>query len=84
MLDELRPRRTRWVVQFEIQESAGYDANTGFTDEAVAAGCRHGFYVTTTSAVRRFVAETSQLVTDRKVAIWVDGVRVRPAVARVA
>ena len=84
VLDEVRPRRTHWVVQFEVQEAAGYDANTGFTDEAVAAGYRHGFYVTTTRAVRQFVAETSQLVTDEKIAVWIDGVRVRPALAREA
>lgn len=81
VLDEVRPRRTRWIVQFEVQEAAGYDANTGFTDEAVAAGYRHCFYVTTTQAVRQFVAETSTLVTNGKIAVWIDGVRVRPAVA---
>lgn len=80
VLDEVRPRRTRWVVQFEVQEAAGYNANTGFTDEAVAAGYRHGFYVTTTQAVRQFVAQTSKLVTDREIALWIDGVRVRPAI----
>jgi hypothetical protein len=81
IVDEVRPRRTRWIVQFEIQEAAGYDANTGFTDEAVTAGYRHGFYVTTTQAVRQFVAETSHLVASGEIAVWIDGVRVRQAVA---
>lgn len=81
VLDEVRPRRTRWIVQFEVQEAAGYDANRGFTDEAVAASYRNGFDVTTTQAVRQFVAETSQLVTGGKIAVWLDGVRVRPAIA---
>ncbi|KGJ18050.1 hypothetical protein [Paracoccus sanguinis] len=85
VLDERRPRRTRWTVQFEIQEVAGYGASLkGFTGAAVAQGYRHRFKVTSTAAVRQFVAETSGLVAAGRVAVWVDGVRVRPLIAGVA
>lgn len=82
ILDTVRPRRTRWAIQFEVQEAAGIPANKGLTDKAVAAGYRHRFEVTSTRALRQFVAETSELVADQKVAVWVDGSRVRTMVAR--
>ncbi|MCK1626314.1 hypothetical protein IVA98_24780 [Bradyrhizobium sp. 160] len=84
VIDAVRPRRTRWRVQFEIQESAGFAALKGFTDGAVAHGYRHRFEVSNTRAVRRFVAETSGLVAAGKIAIWIDGLRVQPRVARSA
>jgi|688.fasta_scaffold997309_1 hypothetical protein len=84
VLDAVRPRRTRWMVQFEVQEVAGFAALKGFTDKAVAAGCRHSFEVASTSAVRRFVARTADLVTAGKIAVWIDGVRARPRPARSA
>jgi hypothetical protein len=84
VLDKRRPRRTRWVVQFEIQEVAGFDAVTGFRDAAVAKGYRHQFDVTSTRAVHEFVAETADLVANGKLAVWIDGQRVRPRVARSA
>lgn len=84
ILDDVRPRRTRWVVQFEIQEAAGYDALRGFKDVAVARGYRHRFWVGGTRLVRRFVAETTDLVATGKVAIWIDGVRVQPRIKRSA
>ena len=82
ILDAVRPRRTRWMVQFEIQEVAGFAALKGFTDSAVAAGYRHRFGVGSTSGVRRFIAQTADLVAAGRVAVWVDGVRVRPRVVR--
>lgn len=84
VLDEVQSRRTRWKVQFEIQEAAGFTALKGFTDCAVALGYRHRFEVISTRVVRQFVAETSGLVAAGKIAIWIDGVRVRPRVARSA
>ncbi|RWH85218.1 MAG: hypothetical protein EOQ86_09630, partial [Mesorhizobium sp.] len=45
ILDDVRPRRTRWIVQFEIQEAAGHGALKGFKDAAVAVGYRHRFWV---------------------------------------
>lgn len=84
VLDEVRPRRTRWVVQFEIQEAAGYAALDGFTDAAVAAGYRHRFYVGSTQAVRRIIAETSDLVAAGRIALWIDGARVQSAIKKLA
>ncbi|KAB1089228.1 hypothetical protein F4V91_24520 [Neorhizobium galegae] len=84
ILDDVRPRRTRWIVQFEIQEAAGYDALKGFKDAAVAVGYRHRFWVSGTHPLRQFVAETAGLVATGKVALWVDGVRVQPRIKRSA
>ncbi len=82
--DAMRPRRTRWAVQFEIQEAAGFAALNGFTDAAVAAGYRHRFDVGSTQAARRFVAETSDLVAAGRIALWIDGVPVRLQIKRQA
>ena len=84
VLDDIRPRRTRWRVQFEIQEAAGFAALKGFTDRAVAQGHRHHFQVGSTQAAQRFVAATSGLVAAGRIAIWIDGLRVQPRVARSA
>ena len=84
ILDRRNPRKTRWSVQFDIQEESGYSALSGFTDAAVAAGHRHKFYVRSSAAVRRFIAANTLLVTEGKVAIWVDGRLVRPALNRAA
>ncbi len=84
ILHDVRPRRTRWTVQFEIQEAAGFGALKGFKDSAVASGYRHRFGVRSTRAVRRFVAETSNLVAAGKAAIWIDGARVQPRIKRSA
>ena len=84
ILDGVRARRTRWIVQFEIQEAAGYGAVKGFKDAAVAAGYRHRFWVGGTRPVREFVAETADLVATGKVAIWIDGARVQPRIKRSA
>jgi hypothetical protein len=56
----------------------------GFTDRAVAQGYRPRFEVSSTRAVRRFVAETSGLVAAGSIAIWIDGLKVQPQVARSA
>jgi hypothetical protein len=84
ILDTRRPRRTRWAVQFEVQEAAGFHALNGFTDAAVAAGHRHRFDVGSTRAVRQFIAETSDLVAAGRIAVWIDGVRVQSQIQRLA
>ncbi|MER8808241.1 hypothetical protein [Mesorhizobium australicum] len=82
ILGDVRARRIRWVVQFEIQEVAGYGALDGFKDAAVAVGYRHRFWVSGSRPVRQFVAETADLVAAGKVAIWIDGVKVQPRIKR--
>lgn len=81
VIDTIDPRLTRWVTHFFVQE-AEFNTHTGFTDELVANGDEHRFNVTSTRAVRRFIAGTLHLVSDEKLAIWVDGVRVHPLVTR--
>ncbi|KJC55881.1 hypothetical protein UP10_36295 [Bradyrhizobium sp. LTSPM299] len=84
ILDGVWARRTRWIVQFEIQEVAGYGALKGFKDAAVAIGYRHRFWVVGTRPAREFVAETADLVAAGKVTIWIDGARVQPRIKRSA
>jgi hypothetical protein len=82
ILDDVSPRRTRWWVQFEIQDIAGFGSPIkGFTDRAVANGYRHRFYVDSTRAARHFATMTAPLIASRKIAVWIDGslVRARPA-----
>jgi hypothetical protein len=84
ILDDVRPRRTRWMVQFEIQEIVGYGGLKGLTDRAVANGYRHRFYVDSTRAARRFATMTAPLIASGKIAIRIDGSLVRPRPALVA
>jgi hypothetical protein len=81
--DDVRPRRTRWTVQFEIQEVAGFRGSKGLTDRAVAYGYRHRFKVGSTRAAHRFAMMTAPLVASGKIVLWIDGkmVRARPALA---
>jgi hypothetical protein len=85
ILDERDPRRTRWRVQFEIQEVVDDlgPGLSGFTDRAVATGRRHRFNVSSTQAARSFATMMAPLIAAGKVAIWIDGtlVRSRPAMA---
>ncbi|WP_316191872.1 MULTISPECIES: hypothetical protein [unclassified Bradyrhizobium] len=81
--DEVHPRRTRWAVQFEIQEAAGFRGSKGLTDRAVANGYRHRFTVASTHAARRLAMMTAPLIASGKIALWIDGTMVRagPALA---
>jgi hypothetical protein len=81
--DDVRPRRTRWAVQFEIQEVAGFRGSKGLTDRAVANGYRHRFKVGSTRAAHHLAMMTAPLVASGKIALWIDGkmVRARPALA---
>jgi hypothetical protein len=83
ILDDVHPRRTRWAVQFEIQEVAGFRATKGLTDRAVANGYRHRFKVGSTQAARSLAMMTARLIASGKIAVWIDGkmVRARPALA---
>lgn len=82
--DESRPRRTRWVVQFEIQEVAGFRGSKGLTDRAVANGYCHRFTVKSTYAARRLAIMMAPLIASGKIALWIDGTMVRPQPALAA
>jgi hypothetical protein len=85
ILDETDPPRTRWMVQFDIQQIVGCGSSLkGFTDRAVANGYRHRFYVDSTGAARRFATMTAPLIASGKVAVWIDGNLVRSRTALVA
>jgi hypothetical protein len=84
VVDRLRPKMTRWILQFAVQNAAGFSALDGLKDKAVAKGHRHRFTIGKTRLLRRFVAETSDLVADGLVVINVDGVLVQPRVKRLA
>jgi hypothetical protein len=83
ILDHVRPRRTRWALQFEIQEVAGFRGSKGLTDQAVANGYRHRFKVGSTRAARHLAMMTAPMIASGRIAVWIDGnmVRARPALA---
>ncbi|WP_156526925.1 hypothetical protein [Bradyrhizobium sp.] len=82
--DEVRPRRVRWDVQFEIQEVAGFRGSKGLTDRAVANGYRHRFTVGSTYAARRLAIMMAPLIASGKIVLWIDGTMVRPQPALAA
>ncbi|MBI5131266.1 MAG: hypothetical protein HZA66_17655 [Rhodopseudomonas palustris] len=73
IVDQRRPRRTRWLTQWAIQNAASFRALKGFTDASVARGRVHRFSVNRTRLVRRFVAEISELIADGRVIVEIDG-----------
>ncbi len=82
--DEFRPRRTRWAVQFEIQEVAGFRGSKGLTDRAVANGYRHRFTVKSTYAARQLAIMMAPLIASGKIVFWIDETMVRPQPALAA
>jgi hypothetical protein len=69
ILDCDDPRRTRNSVQFDIQETAGWRALKGVTDQAVASGYRLRFVIKGRRKVQKFVAGTLGLVASGRIAI---------------
>ncbi|MDB5518645.1 MAG: hypothetical protein JWQ17_5403 [Tardiphaga sp.] len=84
VVDQRRPRRTRWLTQWAIQNAASFRALKGFTDESVARGRAHRFSVGRTRLVRRFVAEIADLIAAGRVIVEIDGTLVRALVRRSA
>ncbi|WP_206453813.1 hypothetical protein [Aurantimonas marina] len=82
ILDEWKPRQTRMIMQVSISDAASFKALNGFTDAAVANGYVHKFSVGRTVLLRRFIADTTDLVSDGLVAIKVDGAMVRPRIKK--
>jgi hypothetical protein len=77
IIDQSRPRRTRWLTQWAIQNAASFRALKGFTDASVARGRVHRFSASRTQLVRRFVAEIGELIAAGRVIVEVDGTVVR-------
>jgi hypothetical protein len=84
IIDQNRPRRTRWIAQWAIQNAAPFRALKGFTDASVARGRAHRFSVNRTRLVRRYVAEISGLIAAGRVIVEVDGAVVRVLARRSA
>lgn len=84
IVDQKRPRRTRWLTQWAIQNAASFRALKGFTDASVARGRAHRFSVSRTRLVRRFLAEISELIAAGRVIVEIDGNVVRALVRRSA
>ena len=84
IVDRWRPRRTRMSTQLAISDAAGFAALKGLKDAAVVRGYVHGFSVGRTLLLRRFVADTTDLVSDGLVVIKVDGALVRSRIKRPA
>jgi len=84
VLDSKRPKEARWHLQFAIQRSASFRALRGFTDLAARRQQWHDFAVNRTQLLRRFLIDVETLVAAGRVAIVVDGTRVRIASGKVA
>jgi hypothetical protein len=84
VIDQRRPRRTRWLTQWAIQNAASFRALAGFTDESVSRGHAHRFSVGRTRLVRRFVAEVAELIAAGRIIVEIDGAVVRPLARRSA
>jgi hypothetical protein len=84
IVDQRRPRQTRWLAQWAIQNAASFRALKGFTDASVARGRVHHFSVRRTRLARRFVAEISELISTGRVIVEIDGNQVRTLTRRSA
>jgi hypothetical protein len=77
VLDTVRPEEARWHLQFAMQRAASFQCLDGFTDHAARRGTWHDFKVRQTKLLHRFVRDIDTLVHDGRVAVEVDGMRVR-------
>jgi hypothetical protein len=84
IIDQNRPQRTRWLVQWAIQNAASFRALKGFSDASVAQKRSHRFSVRRTRLVRRFINEISELVAVGRVIVEVDGAVVQVLARRSA
>lgn len=84
VLDEADPCRVRWYSQYDIEKAAGYRALDGYTDASVLAGRRHRFKIKKRKKLRAFLQGTAALVEEGSIALWIDGVRIRPYIERAA
>lgn len=84
VLDSRRPKEARWHLQFAIQRAASFRALRGFTDLAARRQLWHAFTINRTQLLRRFLIDVEALVAASRIAIVVDGTRVRIASGKVA
>lgn len=84
VVDRTRPRLTRLILQYAVQNAGSFSALKGLKDAAVSKGYKHRFEIGRTALLSRFVAETADLVSDGLVVIKVDGALVQPRIRRKA
>jgi hypothetical protein len=84
ILDSNEPEETRWRLQRLMQRAASFRCLKNFKDEVARQHQWHRFTVTRTRLLRRFLREVQALVLAGRVAVKVDGVRVRPAMGKAA
>ncbi len=82
IVDTWKPRRTRMILQLAISDAASFRGLAGLTDVAVGNGYIHKFSIGKTALLRRFIAETTDLVSDGLVVIRIDGAVVRPRIRK--
>lgn len=82
VLDERRPKRTRWATQFGIQRAAGFSGVAGFTDHVARQGAWHSFQVRP-QRTTRFLRDVDELIDDELIEVRVNGKRVQaPGIRR--
>jgi hypothetical protein len=84
IVDRERPEEARWYLQFAMQRAASFRCLKGFNDEVARRGERHVFEVSRMYLTRRFLLDIETLVLEGRVSVYVDGVRVRPAMRTTA
>lgn len=84
VIDRLEPEEARWHLQRPMQRAASFSCLEGFKDEAARRRQWHNFSISSTSLSKRFLREAAVLVSDGRVEIEIDGVRVRPSLRRAA
>jgi len=84
VLDDDDPCRVRWYSQYDIEKASGYRALDGYTDASVLADRRHRFKIKKRKKLRAFLQGTAPLVEEGRIALWIDGVRIRPHIERAA
>lgn len=84
VVDQVEPEQARWFLQFGMQRAASFGCLDEFTDEVARRRDWHMFKIRGLRLTRRFLRDIEPLVLPRRIQVEIDGVRVRPAVARAA
>lgn len=82
VVDRTEPEEARWHLQRPMQRAASFHCLDGFKDEAARRREWYNFTISSTWLSKRFLREAAGLVSDGRVEIEIDGVRVRPSLRR--
>lgn len=81
IVDQRRPKMTRWYAQFGVQRAGGFTALAGFTDALARSGNWHRFQIEP-RFVARFLRDVDDLLSAGRIEVRLNGAMVRPAGVR--